>query len=278
MRSAVFYVACLFTPCFAQTPYGFDSTFKDDKNHFDERKVIPWPNLQSDDVMFVKRVERIIDVREKQNQPMDCPSNPLSRLLYKAVLENKLLAFDPVDLKTPINIEQFVKLGSDTEFLNTPVNGDYETYKEDTVVNVMIPELRIKRYKIIEDWIYDKKQSQYFARIICIIPQYQLKIGGIDLGWVDLCALKYYSKDGKDIRHLLVKEPVFNRQNQVSPLSYDDWFEQRLFASYIVKMSNPWGTAIREEAEFKDNGIDALLEAEKMKRMLQEKEENLYED
>jgi hypothetical protein len=50
-----------------------------------ERKVVPWPYLREADVFWAKRVTRIIDVREKQNQCMQWPKNPLSLVLYNAV-------------------------------------------------------------------------------------------------------------------------------------------------------------------------------------------------
>jgi hypothetical protein len=52
-----------------------------------ERKVVPWPYLREADVFWAKRVTRIIDVREKQNQCMNWPKNPLSLVLYNAVKE-----------------------------------------------------------------------------------------------------------------------------------------------------------------------------------------------
>ena len=98
------------------------------------------------------------------------------------------------------------------------------------------------------------------------------------MGWKDLCVFKYASSDGKDVRHVLVNHKVFNRQNNVSQLSFDDWFEQRLFSSFIIKISNPWNSYVRDEVEFKDNSEEALLEAERLDLLLHEKEENLYED
>ena len=52
-----------------------------------ERKVVPWPYLREADVMFAKRIWRIIDTREKQNQPMVWRKNPLSLIFYNSVLE-----------------------------------------------------------------------------------------------------------------------------------------------------------------------------------------------
>jgi hypothetical protein len=74
-----------------------------------------------------------------------------------------------------------------------------------------------------------------------------------------------------------VNYEVFNRQNDAARLTYDDWFEQRLFSSYIIKQSNEHDNKIKEYDEFKDNGVAALLEADRIKQELFEKEHDLWE-
>lgn len=279
MKSFVSLWMVLCLPFFGFSQSYYDSLFTGDGNTFRERKVVPWPDLQSGNVMMVKRVERIIDVRQKQNQPMAWPVKPLSSILYDAVMSNMLIAYETDEMRSSMTIEEFVRLGNDTEYVESLVSPEDPSFTQiDTVILAFAPNERIQRYRIVEDWIYDKRRSQYFVRIISIAPQFEWKMGGVGLGWKDLCVLKYASSDGKDVRHVLVKHRVFNRQNNVSQLSFDDWFEQRLFSSFIIKISNPWNSYVRDEAEFKDNSQEALLEAERLDRLLHEKEENLYED
>ncbi|OYU96291.1 MAG: hypothetical protein CFE21_07790 [Bacteroidetes bacterium B1(2017)] len=244
-----------------------------------ERKVVPWPYLREADVFVVKKVERIIDVREKQNQPMAFPANPFSKVLYDAVQNNTLTPYENDSLTSVMSMNKFLSIGLDTEVLTIPMDPDDPSYTRDTfVVNPFYVTDRVKKFRVVELWIYDKTRSQYFVRIISIAPQYELKIGSVNLGWQDLCVLKYYSKDDKDIRHVNINYDVFNRQNNMVELTFDDWFEQRLFSSYITKVSNMHDLSIRDQTEFKDNGVEALLEAERKQRELIEREENLYED
>lgn len=243
-----------------------------------ERKVIPWPYLREADVMYAKRVVRIIDTREKPNQPMAWPKNPLSLVLYNAVRDGKLTPYNNDSLTSMMSIEDFLKLGTDTEFTTILLNPDDPSETMDTfVVNPFIPELRIQKFRIVEDWIFDKKHSQMYVRIVSIAPRYNLKIGGVDLGEADLCVFKYHSKDGNDLRHYLINFEVFNRQNDAARLTYDDWFEQRLFNSYVVKEANQQDMYIKDYAEFKDNGVAAILEGERIKQELFEKEHDLWE-
>lgn len=265
------------TVCISQSVY--DSDFKYSNNKVDNRKVVPWPYLKEADVLFVKRVERIIDVREKQNQVMCYLPNPLAAIIYEAIKKQHLIPYENDDLKQPIPLNKFLTLGADTEYIENLVDPNDPSYTTTQLyVEPFDAVLRIKKYRLVEDWIYDKTRSQYYVRIISIAPQYEMRLGGVNLGWQDLCVLKYYSKDGVDIRHVLVDKMVFNRQTNSPELSYDDWFEQRLFSSFIIKTANHHDTYIRNQQDFKDNGSEALLEAERKQRELQEKEENLYED
>lgn len=246
-----------------------------------ERKVVPWPYLREADVMWTKRIVRMIDVREKQNQPMAWPKNPLSIIMYNAVVQGKLIPYRNDSLTSQLTIEEFESLGTDTSFQETPIDPNDPTItKLDTLVDQFRAEERIKKYRVVEDWIFDKKHSTMYVRIISIAPRYVLRVKGVDIAEQDLCVLKYHAKDGSgenDLRHLLVNYEVFNRQNDAARLTYDDWFEQRMFYSYIIKEANQQDMYIKEYAEFKDNGLATVLEGERIKQELFEKEHDLWE-
>jgi gliding motility associated protien GldN len=266
-------------PTLANSQSVYDSGFKYKNNKVELREVVPWPYLKEADVLFVKRVERIIDVREKQNQVICYPPNPLAAILYEAVKNKQLIPYENDEMKRSIELSKFLTLGSDTEYLETLLDPNDPSYITTTLhIEPFDAVSRIKKYRLVEDWIYDKVRSQYYVRIVSIAPQYEMRLGGVNLGWQDLCVFKYYSKDGIDLRHVLVDKMVFNRQTNSPELSYDDWFEQRLFSSFIIKTANHHDTYIRNQSDFKDNGSEALMEAERKQRELQEREENLYED
>lgn len=246
-----------------------------------ERKVIPWPYLREADVFFAKRIVRVIDVREKQNQPMAWPKNPLSVILYNNIKEGKIIPYTNDSLSSQMSIEYFLTLGTDTDYIETPIDpNDPSLTETDTIITPMVPELRIQKYRVVEDWLFDKKHSQMYVRIVSIAPRYNVRIKGIDLGEQDLCVLKYHAREGSgesDLRHLLINYEIFNRQNDAARLTYDDWFENRLFTSYITKEANQHDMYIKEYDAFKDNGVAALLEGERIKQELFEKEHDYWE-
>jgi gliding motility associated protien GldN len=247
-----------------------------------ERKVVPWPYLREADVFWAKRITRVIDVREKQNQCMQWPKNPLSLVLYNAVRDGKLIPYVDDSLRSVMTVEEFLGRGSDTDYVETPYDENDPTLtRTDTVYTPFRPEEKIKKYRVLEDWIFDKKESRMYVRIIAIAPLFNPKVAGIELGEQDLCVLKYHRSpddaDRNDIRDITVNMEVFNRQNDAARVTFDDWFEQRLFSSYITKAANQYDNRIKDFEDFRDNKVAAMLESERIKYDLFEKEHDLWE-
>jgi|NOAtaT_7_FD_contig_31_4458334_length_1269_multi_8_in_0_out_0_1 gliding motility associated protien GldN len=250
-----------------------------------ERKVVPWPYLREADVMFAKRIWRVIDTREKQNQPMVWRKNPLSLIFYNSVLDGSLIPYKDDSLSSSYTIEEFENYFSQKvpEKKLIDPNGDPDdptNFYMDTVI-IKLKSDDIKKFKVVEDWIFDKKESRMYVRIISIAPIIKPNIEGADLGELEWCWLKYHrdptDEDRFDIREILVNKEIFNRQNDAARVTYDDWFEQRLFSSYIVKENNQYDLYIKQFAEFKDNGVAAILDAERIKQEIFEKEHDLWE-
>jgi gliding motility associated protien GldN len=75
-------------------------------------------------------------------------------------------------------------------------------------------------------------------------------------------------------RHLLANQEVFNRHNDAQRISFDDLFFQRRFNSYIIAESNVYDN--RPISTYMQ-GVNNLLEAEKIKQDLFEIEHDLWE-
>ena len=67
---------------------------------------------------------------------------------------------------------------------------------------------------------------------------------------------------------------MFNRHNDAQRISFDDLFFQRRFSSFIVRETNVYDN--REITGYMQ-GINKLLEAEKVKKELFEMEHDLWE-
>ena len=76
-----------------------------------------------------------------------------------------------------------------------------------------------------------------------------------------------------EARPVLAHAEVFNRFNDAARRSYDEIFMKRFFNSYIYKENNVYDRRISEYAQ----GLDALLEAERIKNDLLDFEQSLWQ-
>lgn len=245
------------------------------------QQPVPSAGVREADVTFSKRQWRIIDLREKQNKKVTWPGNPLSKILYESVRTGKLRPYTSDSLRKYYDLEVFLRLGTDTDFVETPIDPDDPTItKLDTIITEFRPEDRIQQILVLEDWYFDRKLSTMIPRIIAIAPLYRNKVAGVDLGLQPLCWLKYEDRLDKenDCRDILIKEIVFNQQNSRSQFSYDDWFQQRQFGSYVIKTSNMHDISIKEDPDYKKGGIDALIEAERVRLQTHQEDANMFEE
>ena len=125
----------------------------------------------------------------------------------------------------------------------------------------------------MEDWIFDFNYSDFRARIIAIAPLWRpITESGLELGETPLYWLKM-----DDLRPILSNQEVFNSKNDASRMSFDHWFQMRQFNSYVVKESNMYDLDIAYFEEFKDDGVAALLESDRIKNDLFILEHDLWE-
>ena len=75
-------------------------------------------------------------------------------------------------------------------------------------------------------------------------------------------------------RPLFARHEMFNDNNDAQRISFDDYFMQRRFNSYIFAESNVYANRVINSYAL---GMDALLEAERIKEYLFETEHDLWE-
>lgn len=244
-------------------------------------KVVPLAYIREADVMWSKKVMRFIDCTEKINLPLRYPLDDvtndrksLMQLLLTNVNEGALDAYDVIDdefTKRMTLDEVKEKCGSkkDTQRVTSP-DPPYMEY--DTVVERKFTTDKVIGWRLKEEWFFDKQRSVVDVRIIGIAPivyaedEAGNKIeGGIKkaLFWIYFPAA----------RNLLVNFETFNRGNEAERRTFDDIFMKRMFNSQIIKESNVFDRRITDYAE----GINALLESERIKTEIVNLEHDLWE-
>lgn len=248
------------------------------KEHHPARKVVPYTHLREADVMWMKRIWRRIDLKQKANQVFYFPEIPAQgRMNLFDVIKNALLnegtltAYDPGlappddSFKTPLTLEEIANIYTSkdtTQIMN--LNGDYET----KIVDVVLRSSAITAYDIKEEWFFDKQRSVMESRIIGIAPVKEEYTPTGEFKGVKKLFWIYFP----EARYVFINAEVYNRFNDAARLTYDDIFQKRMFSSFITKESNVFDRGI---TEYK-TGIDALLEAEAIKEKIFNTEHDLW--
>jgi gliding motility associated protien GldN len=251
------------------------------RNLVKDRTPLNYEDIREDDAVFMVRVWREIDAREKLNLGFryaaveDNGGQRFISILLKAIRDGDVTAFSGDDdrFTTPITADDAINAfggGSDTA----------KVYDADG--NVVGYQVRAKatdpdsiyKFRLKEEWIFDKESSRLFVRIIGIAPviPYKLSTGDIvansdrPVWWV------YYP----DLRPILAKYDVYNPKNIGAQMTWEELFESRMFSSYIIKstIDNPFDLPL--SSVYPNNTLFRLLDGEKIKDKIFNYEQSLW--
>ncbi len=252
-----------------------------EKNLVKDRTPLAYEDIREDDAVFMVRVWREIDAREKMNLGFryaaveDNGGQRFISILLKAIKDGDVTAFSGDDdrFTTPITADDAMNA----------FGGGFDTVKVyDADGNVNGYQVRatatdpdsIYKFQLKEEWIFDKESSRLFVRIIGIAPviPYKLSTGDIvanserPVWWV------YYP----DLRPILAKYEVYNPKNIGAQMTWEELFESRMFSSYIVKstLDNPYDIPL--STVYPNNTLFRLLEGEKIKDKIFNYEQSLW--
>ena len=267
------------TSSFAQNVGLLDGVYV--KEHTPTRAPLSYPYLREADVMWSKKIWRIIDLNEKINLPLKWPSSSSTHdrknmidVLLNATKEGTLTAYDYMndEFLLPITMKQVEERGGarvDTQRLMQP-DPPYMEY--DTVIAKDFNYDDVVAYRVKEEWYFDKQRSVMEVRIIGIAPLIYAKdeLGNVRENNIRIPICWFYYPE---CRKLLASAETFNRQNDAERRTFDDIFQKRLFNSYIYKEANVYDRTI---GDYK-TGIATLYESEKIKAEIANLEHDMWE-
>ncbi len=249
-----------------------------DQQLIKDRTPLPYEHIREDDAVYKQRVWREIDTREKINLPFRYAANEdngnqrFISILYNAVQSGDVTVFSGEDdrFTTPLTKEQVAK--NITGGLDTvPVynmEGEVTAYE---ARQKMIDPDSIYRYRVKEEWIFDKESSRMFVRILGIAPiMRKYTSTGMDLGDQTLFWAYY-----PDLRPTLSRYQVYNGKNFAGRMTWEELFESRFFSSYITKSTadNPFDKSLKEYIK---DPLFRLLEGENIKEKIFNYEQDLW--
>ncbi|MEJ7684301.1 MAG: gliding motility protein GldN [Segetibacter sp.] len=243
-----------------------------------DRVPLIYENIREDDAVYKQRVWREIDTREKMNLPFRYAANEdngnqrFISILYDAVQSGEITVFSGEDdrFTTPLTKEQVAQTitgGMDTVPV-VDINGEVTGYQ---ARQRMIDPDSIYRFRLKEEWIFDKESSRMFVRILGIAPvMRKYTTSGIDIG-DQILFWAYYP----DLRPTLAKYEVYNGKNYAGRMSWEELFESRFFSSYITKstVDNSFDRSLREYIK---DPLFRLLEGDNVKEKIFNYEQDLW--
>ncbi|MEO1434676.1 MAG: gliding motility protein GldN [Bacteroidota bacterium] len=284
MKSTLWIFALLFSSTiFAQGPLTESGTLLDPNEHqvrtiphdspYDEelmaaRMPLPYDHIREADVLWEKRIWRLIDSRELMNKSFSYPDRPLINIFLEAAERGDITLYNPIDDKftTPMTYSQLEERIStrDTVPIYSP-DTDEMTYK--IVTNDLNPD-DIIRWRVKEVWLFDEETSTMVVRILGIAPLIQELDDFGNLKYEVPLFWAYYPH----CRQILAREKSFVPGNDKSLFSWEDRFESRYFASLIVKESNVYDRRIQDYK----SGVDRIHESERIKNELFNREQDSW--
>jgi gliding motility associated protien GldN len=269
-----------------------NSVYKKEKHH--NKIVQKYAPLRQADVMWSRKIWREIDMRQKINHPFYYPENDgvghtivdrksLIDVIYSAIQEGSITAYDNAamddEFREEMSQDAIKKIGGAKEEMVEIIDWDAVAEGADPkdatkmeLNKTAFNRNSIKKWRLKEQWFFDKQRSVMDVRIIGLAPLQEDKdeVNGQILGTFSPLFWVYFP----EAREILINAEVFNLvKNNAERRTYDDIFWKRMFGSTIVKESSVMDRKINEYMV----GLDALLEAERIKTEIFNIEHDLWE-
>jgi len=167
------------------------------------KRVIPYPYLREADVMYKRRIWQEIDLRQKFNHPFYFPLDEIEdrqnlfNVIREALLdEGSLVAYSAGPLNQddeftfPLSPDSIRTILNPTTFVK-----EYDDFGEEigtTTRSNPLESDKVTRYRIKEDWIWDRQRSERYVRIIGLAPMVEeFDVDGNSQGFKPLFWLYY---------------------------------------------------------------------------------------
>ena len=278
------------------------------KENTKQGEAIALAHVREADVIWSRRIWRVMDLRQKQNLTLYYPlqsgqdqqrtslgKRSFVQVIFDMIendsINNELNTYNTYELRTLIHSTEALSrfaMRDSSEELALDANYDCIGTKKVPVIQNFLKDAKpeIVKIHLMEDWFFDKQRSVMDVRILALgieLPLYDIGLATENCNGADVNVFEKFTKLDKgaqfvwfyfpDLRSELATTEIYNRHNDAHRTSFDDIFLKRMFSSYIVKEENVYDRSISDYT----GGLDALLEAEKISEKIRDYEMDFWQ-
>lgn len=247
-------------------------------------------NHRAEDIVWSRIVYRVIDMRDKQNYQLYFPTRPtdehksLFRLMLDAVVEGvNVYKRNPRDIKPQFNeiltgeelsrAFAFDEL-SDNNLIQIDPLTEQRTVNMDQYMRYVKNQLKFLIQEVV---FFDAHTSRLYSKIIGIAPMYALHPDNMSnsdtMVYFRNSVLCWFAFD--ELRPYLIQQYVIPNGNDQLKLSYDEFFAQHLYSSYLLGDSNMYSRMLLEFSLSEDK---LKMEQKRIENELMNFEQDLWEN
>ena len=250
----------------------------------DNDAPLPYGYVDDRDILWAKTVWEVVDLDERVNFPFYYPIDTVDigadrRSLFDVLMKNiKSGKIEDIyadsyftekrklsDLQATLTKVDTTDLGYEQLNAGEQVSPEYVNIRELTAAD-------IEEWHIKGIWYFDKRQGELKYRLLGIAPVAP-DVNFIDSEQSDLVELFWVWFPGA--REVLHNAKVFNPRNTAQPISFDHMLNSRRFNAMVYKEDNVHGDR-KINDYITDNALFQLLEAQKIKEDIRNREQDMW--
>ena len=254
----------------------------------DNDAPLPYGYVDDRDILWSKTVWEVVDLDERVNFPLYYPTDTIDigadrRSLYDVFMKNiKDGTLTDVYVDSYFtekrkfeDLEATLQKVDTTDLGYEQINAG-EQISEEFINRRSLSAADIEEYRIKGIWYFDKRQGELKYRLLGIAPV------APDVNFIDDDSMD--PADAKvelfwvwypSARQILHDAKVFNQRNSAMPISFDMLLNARRFNGVIYKEDNVHGDRVITNY-IADNALFQLLEADRIKETIRDREQDMW--
>lgn len=260
-----------------QAPYYYE------RSTVNEREPQPMPYVREADVVWENLVWRTIDFREKFNHFFYYPREragfmgrkSFAYMLWDAVVNEEIPIYEDDEFKVRIENQDFIDRMTKADTITLEIVDDDENYEYRTVLvpNEFNGE-EVLQIRLKESWYIDKAVTEQCVRIIgiCLTKEFYKEHDG-EKDYMGTAPLFWIPMLSPQVQRLMVRNEATWQQNIAHQPSWESIFIERMFNSFITKVSNVYNRTVLDYL----TGQDAIWESERIENEILDISQDMWE-